>query len=71
MHEDVEKYIEKCEICLKNKPPNQNTLNKAIETVRPNEIWEIDLIGRIPVKTKATNSYLLQSITTQNGLKRL
>ena len=45
---DVDKQIEECKICAKSGEALQNTKNRIIQTERPNEIWEIDLIGRIP-----------------------
>lgn len=44
---DVEKHIEHCNICMKSGEALQNTRNIIIQSTRPNELWEIDLIGRI------------------------
>lgn len=48
MFKDIEKLVVNCEICAKAGPERVNTKNRIIESRRPNEIWEIDLIGRIP-----------------------
>ena len=45
---DIEKQIEHCPTCLKAGEALQNTKNRIITTSRPNELWEIDLLGRIP-----------------------
>lgn len=52
MYKDVENFVSKCEICPKNKPLNQNTKNNAIITTQQNELWELDLIGRIPDRSE-------------------
>jgi hypothetical protein len=44
---DVEKHIEHCSTCMKSGEALQNTKNRIIKSTRPNELWEIDLIGRI------------------------
>ncbi|MGL5707185.1 MAG: reverse transcriptase domain-containing protein, partial [Aeromonas sp.] len=47
---DVDKYCESCQTCLKSGGPKVNTKNKIITTQRPNQLWECDLIGRIKCK---------------------
>ncbi|KAF9760731.1 Transposon Tf2-8 polyprotein [Nosema granulosis] len=48
MYKDIEKYIDSCEICIRSGDQRVNTKNRVIYSQRPNELWEIDLIGRIP-----------------------
>ncbi|MGL4849121.1 MAG: RNase H-like domain-containing protein, partial [Clostridium sp.] len=61
LHKDVEEYVKKCEICLKSGYPLINTKNRVIKTERPNQLWELDLIGRIPDKSGG-NSFIFIAI---------
>ena len=54
-------HIEACHICIKSGEALQNTKNRVIQTARPNELWEIDLIGRIPSNNN-TNQYIFVAI---------
>ncbi|MGL4850984.1 MAG: reverse transcriptase domain-containing protein [Clostridium sp.] len=47
LNKDIEDFVSKCQTCLKSGYPLRNTKNKVIQSDRPNELWEIDLIGRI------------------------
>lgn len=58
VYKEIDEFVDNCKVCLKNKPIKQNTKNRIIETSKPNELWEVDLIGRIQEKEK-TNLYLL------------
>lgn len=50
IHADIDMIVKKCTICNKAGESLMNTKNKVIETSYPNELWEVDLIGRIPGK---------------------
>ena len=58
---DVDMHIEACHICIKSGEALQNTKNRVIQTARPNELWEIDLIGRIPSNNN-TNQFIFVAI---------
>lgn len=45
--EDIDNHVKKCKLCETSGYQLINTKNKAIETQRPNQIWEVDLIGKI------------------------
>ena len=49
MHQQIERSTQQCITCLKAGSARHNTKNRIIETKHPNELWECDLIGRIPV----------------------
>lgn len=59
--QDIERFIEKCGTCLKAGEAQQNTKNRIIKTTRPNELWEVDLIGRIP-GSNGTNRFIFMAI---------
>ncbi|KAF9760902.1 Retrovirus-related Pol polyprotein from transposon [Nosema granulosis] len=48
---DIESYVRRCRICSKAGGERTNTRNRMITAAEPNDIWEIDLIGRIPSST--------------------
>ncbi|KAF9760593.1 Retrovirus-related Pol polyprotein from transposon [Nosema granulosis] len=48
MFKDIEKYVSNCSICLKSGLKKRNTKNRVIISQHINDLWEIDLIGRIP-----------------------
>lgn len=48
MYKEIEEKVRKFEICARAGPEKVNTKNRIINSLYPNEIWEIDLIGRIP-----------------------
>lgn len=60
MNKDIEEYVSACEKCLKSGGPIVNTKYKPILTKNQNELWEADLIGRIPSKKK--NKYIFIAI---------
>ena len=47
---DIENFVQTCKICLESGTLLCNTKNRIIETNMPNDLWECDLIGRIPTK---------------------
>ncbi|KAI5151484.1 hypothetical protein ENBRE01_2170 [Enteropsectra breve] len=47
---DLEEYVRKCPICSIAGGKRINTKNRVMETDRPGELWECDLIGRLPGK---------------------
>lgn len=59
--QDAEKFHQKCGICMKSGDALQNTKNKIIQSTRPNEIWEVDLIGRIP-GSSGSNRFIFMAI---------
>jgi hypothetical protein len=61
IYKDIEKFVEKCSTCNKSGEALINSQNKAIRTTYPNELWEIDLIGRIPGKN-LSNSFIFIAI---------
>ncbi|KAF9761730.1 Retrovirus-related Pol polyprotein from transposon, partial [Nosema granulosis] len=52
MYTDIDKFYEDCLICKKAGRQTINTKNKVIETSRANELWEIDLMGRLSDRGK-------------------
>lgn len=48
MYKDIDKWVDSCKICNKAGESLCNARNTIIKASFPNEIWEIDLIGRIP-----------------------
>ncbi|KAI5150401.1 hypothetical protein ENBRE01_1475 [Enteropsectra breve] len=48
LFKDIDHYVAQCEICLKSGNKLSNTKNRIIKANEVNEMWEIDLIGRIP-----------------------
>ncbi|KCZ80330.1 hypothetical protein H312_02267 [Anncaliia algerae PRA339] len=66
MGKDIADAINKCNICLLSGEELINTKNRAIEIYSQNELWEIDLMGRIV--NKRTNKFIfVQLIIIQNG----
>ncbi|KAF9763004.1 Retrovirus-related Pol polyprotein from transposon [Nosema granulosis] len=47
MFKEIDEFTKNCLICKKSGFQIPNTKNKVIETKAPNELWEIDLVGRI------------------------
>ena len=45
MHKDIHEYVKKCIICLKCGEERVNTKNNIVITTRPNEMWEVDVVG--------------------------
>lgn len=61
MYDDVRKFVRNCKICSKEGGLRQNTQHDPIKTNRPNEHWQIDLVG--PLKTSnEQKKYVLVSI---------
>ncbi|KAF9760555.1 Transposon Tf2-6 polyprotein, partial [Nosema granulosis] len=60
MINDIENYVKQCRICTMIGGERTNTKNKMILATRPNDIWELDLIGRIP--TKNGNKFVFVAI---------
>ena len=60
-HKDMKEFVEQCECCLKSRGPRVNTKNKVIRANRPNELWECDLIGRIP-DNQGNNKFIFTAI---------
>lgn len=52
MWKQIEEYVNKCEICIREGGRILQTKHKIIHAERPNKMWQIDLIGRIPVGDK-------------------
>ncbi|KAF9744817.1 Retrovirus-related Pol polyprotein from transposon 17.6, partial [Nosema granulosis] len=47
MYKDMERYCESCEICVRDGEQKINSKNKVIMVEHPNQLWEVDLMGRI------------------------
>lgn len=47
IHEDIKNYCNRCNACKKVGKTKINTQNKIIRTTRPNELWEVDTMGRL------------------------
>ena len=45
MHDDIKRHYQNCLTCLKSGEEIINTKNNVINTTRPHEMWEIDIIG--------------------------
>lgn len=61
MYDDIKNYVRNCEICLQEGGLLQNTCNTPIITNRPNEMWQIDLVG--PMKCEdGSKKYVLITI---------
>lgn len=58
MNQDIKSYLRKCITCLKSGGPNVNTNNKIIQTNKINELWEIDLIGKL-CTTERGNKFIM------------
>ena len=61
MYKDIDNFVKKCETCLKAKGATANTKNRVIKSNLPNELWECDLIGRLP-ETKRRNKFIFVAI---------
>ncbi|KAF9761364.1 Retrovirus-related Pol polyprotein from transposon [Nosema granulosis] len=57
---EIEDMCHKCSICKRFGNQRVNTKNKVIEAKRENELWEIDLIGRID--DKGQNKFIILAI---------
>lgn len=85
MGDDIKEFINKCRICALTGDEGINTKNRVIETAAPNELWVIDLIGRlrgsdgkskfilvaIDHYTKWTETKLLNSKTAEESAKAI
>jgi hypothetical protein len=61
IYKDIEQFTEKCPTCNKSGEALINSRNRVIITTHPNELWEIDLIGRIPGENN-TNFFIFVAI---------
>ncbi|KAI5151822.1 hypothetical protein ENBRE01_2411 [Enteropsectra breve] len=61
MHKEVEEYIKQCETCQKAGGTLLSTKHTPLTTNNPNELWEVDLLGRIEDKDKK-NYFILVCI---------
>jgi hypothetical protein len=61
IYEDIENMVEKCLICNLAGYSLKNTKNRVVVAKFPNQLWELDLIGRIQDKSK-NNSYIFIAI---------
>jgi len=50
MYKDIDKLIDSCIICLKGGEERHNGKHRVIRTNKQGELWEMDLLGRIPAK---------------------
>lgn len=51
INKDIAKYVQECDICIRSPGPLKVTKNRVIHTERPNQLWEVDLIGKINEST--------------------
>ncbi|KRH92279.1 putative transposable element, partial [Pseudoloma neurophilia] len=61
MAKDIEEFVKKCQICAKAGSLKQNTQFCPIISTRPNELWEIDLIGPLE-RSDNGHRYILVAI---------
>jgi hypothetical protein len=61
MFKDIEEYQKACLTCLKAGEQKINTKNQIVSANGPNDLWEIDLIGRIP-GINGTNKFIFIAI---------
>ncbi|KRH93336.1 pol polyprotein, partial [Pseudoloma neurophilia] len=52
MVDDIKDYVSRCKICLKGGFARINSKNLFIKTSKPNQLWEIDLLGKIRYKNQ-------------------
>ncbi|KAI4293213.1 hypothetical protein PAPHI01_2487 [Pancytospora philotis] len=52
MHKDIDDWVNQCGTCQQAGHTRVNSKNRALETKHPNELWEMDLIGRIDTEKK-------------------
>jgi hypothetical protein len=60
MYRDVDEFCSRCLICLKAGNERVNTKNRVITTHQDNELWEVDLIGRL--QSDGKNMFILVAI---------
>ncbi|KAF9762442.1 Transposon Tf2-11 polyprotein [Nosema granulosis] len=60
MIKDIKNFVKQCGICARSGGERTNTKNRMILARGPNDIWELDLIGRIP--TKNGNKFVFVAI---------
>ncbi|KAF9761511.1 Gag-Pol polyprotein, partial [Nosema granulosis] len=60
MYKDIMDFVGSCEICLKGGGALRKTKNRVIMSTRPNELWEVDLVG--PLIDEGRSKYILTAI---------
>ncbi|KAF9763576.1 Transposon Tf2-6 polyprotein [Nosema granulosis] len=60
MYKDISEYVEGCEICLKGGGALRKSKNRVIISERPNELWEVDLVG--PLVDDGRTKYILTAV---------
>lgn len=58
INEDIKNCIEKCLICLKSVNKIVNTKNIILESKNRNDLWQVDLIGKVK-RTDGKNKFIL------------
>lgn len=58
---DIDNFVEKCKLCTLTGYKRKNTKNKAIRCTEKDELWVVDLIGRIQCKS-GKNKFILVCI---------
>lgn len=61
IYADIDRWVDDCEICRKASGPYINTKNRVSSTTFTNELWEIDLMGRIPIENNK-NLFIMAAI---------
>ena len=67
IHSDIHEHVKKCLICSQAREGLINSKNRVISTSFPNELGEVDLIGRIPTRKVRTSLFLLLLIIIESG----
>ncbi|KAI4291963.1 hypothetical protein PAPHI01_1237 [Pancytospora philotis] len=61
MYKDIDSFTQNCQLCLKGGYELRRRGNRALATHRPNELWEIDIMGYLD-ETKRGNKYIFVAI---------
>jgi len=50
IYKDIDELVDECEICLRGGDERCNSKNSIVQTTKMGELWEIDMLGRIPAR---------------------
>ena len=62
IYEEIDKFVDKCIICLRAGDELCNTHNRVIETNKIGELWEVDLLGRILTKKQRKSKFIFVAV---------
>lgn len=48
LFKDIDSLVDNCMTCKLGGGPVQNTKNRILQSDRPNQLWEIDILGPLP-----------------------